>query len=90
MTRVLIPTSLRPHVGGDRTVEVDGDDVGSVLKNLADRYPEIKNHLYDDDGGLASFINVFINDENIRDRDGEGTPLTERDELLLVPAMAGG
>jgi adenylyltransferase/sulfurtransferase len=90
MTKVMIPTSLRPHVDGNRVVEVDGDSVGAVLESLADQYPDLKSHLYDDKGGLASFINVFVNDENIRDRDGERTTLADRDEILLVPAMAGG
>ncbi len=89
MTKVMIPTSLRPHTGGNRSVEVDGSDVGQVLAALVDKYPNLKSHLYDEDR-LASFINVFINDENIRDRDGERTTLSERDEVLLVPAMAGG
>lgn len=90
MTKVMIPTSLRAHVDGRRAVELDGDDVGAVLNALADKYPGLKSHLYEDDGELVSFINIFINDENIRDRDGVSTSLTVGDEILLVPAMAGG
>lgn len=90
MTRIVIPTSLRPHVDGKRSVEIDGDNVGAILTTLAKEYPKLKSHLYDDAGRLVAFINVFVNDENIRDRDGEETKLTERDEILLVPAMAGG
>lgn len=89
MTKVMIPTSLRPHVDGNRSVEVDGADVGQVLAALVEKYPNLKSYLYDEDR-LASFINVFINDENIRDRDGEQTALSRNDEVLLVPAMAGG
>lgn len=90
MTKIMIPTSLRPHVDGNSDVEVQGDNVGQVLAALADAYPELKRHLYDEDQQLVSFINVFVNDENIRDRDGENTVLVSGDELLLVPAMAGG
>ena len=90
MTKVMIPTSLRPHTDGNRSVEIDGDNVGSILSTLAETYPNLKSHLYNEDGALASFINVFVNDENIRDREGEQTTLAERDEILLVPAMAGG
>ena len=90
MTKVMIPTSLRPHVDGQRVVEIDGDSVGAILQSLAAVYPNLKSHLYDEHGELASFINVFVNDENIRDREGEQTTLTDRDEILLVPAMAGG
>ena len=90
MTKVMIPTSLRPHVDGQRFVEIDGQNVGTILTELAKQYPNLKSHLYDDDGQLVSFINVFVGDENIRDRDGVQTNLNDRDEILLVPAMAGG
>ncbi len=90
MTKIMIPTSLRPHVDGHRTVEIEGDDVGQVLTALADEYPRLKSHLYDDNQQLVSFINIFVNDENIRDREGEQTRLASGDEIMLVPAMAGG
>ena len=90
MTTVMIPTSLRSHTDGKRSVDVEGEDVGAVLSALADAYPTLKSQLYEEDSSLVTHINVFINDENIRDRDGERTRLAERDEILLVPAMAGG
>ena len=90
MTKIMIPTSLRSNTNGNRVVEVDGENVGAILSALATQYPKLKEHLYDDDGDLVSFINVFVNDENIRDRDGEETTLEDRDEILLIPAMAGG
>jgi molybdopterin converting factor small subunit len=89
MTKILIPTSLRPHVDGAHSVDVEGRNVGEALAALVETYPNLKSHLFKDDQ-LAPFINVFINDENTRDRDGQQTPLARGDEILLVPAMAGG
>ena len=60
MTKVMIPTSLRPHVEGQGAVQIDGDSVGEVLQSLAATYPNLKTHLYDQDGKLVLFINVFV------------------------------
>lgn len=87
---VIIPTSLRRHTGGEKNVVVEADSVGTALESLVHQHPDLKPHLYDDSGGLVSFLNVFVNDENIRDLDHVQTAVTERDEILLVPAIAGG
>lgn len=90
MTRVLIPTVLRTHCEGNRAVEVDGGTVGEAITNLTTQYPALKEQLLDDSGAIRNYINVFVNDENIRDRDGEQSTVDSRDEILIVPALAGG
>ena len=84
--KVMIPTALRQYTGG---LDV-GDRVGAVLSALGEAHPELKRHLFTDDGALRSFVNVFVNDENIRDRQQQDTPLAEGDELMIIPAVAGG
>ena len=90
MTRVLLPTVLRSHSDGNRVVEVDGKNVGEAMVDLTTRYPGLREQLLDDRGNLRNFVNVFVNDENIRDRDNQQTALNDRDEILIVPALAGG
>jgi molybdopterin converting factor small subunit len=90
MSKVLIPSSLRPHVDGHRMVELSGDDVGQVLTRLVAAHRGLERQLFVDDGKLASSMNVFVNDENIRDLDGLATLVKDNDEIILVPAMAGG
>ena len=88
--KVMIPTALRQYTGGLDTGELGGDRVGAVLSALGEAHPELKRHLFTDDGALRSFVNVFVNDENIRDRQQQDTPLAEGDELMIIPAVAGG
>ena len=87
---VIIPTSLRKHTGGASKVAVNGNLVADALRELVMQHPELKTHLYDDNGNLVTYVNVFVNNDNIRDLDAESTALTERDEIVLVPAIAGG
>ena len=87
---VIIPTSLRQHTGGVSSVAVEGNQVDSALRDLIDQHPALKNHLLDDTGILMSHVNVFVNDENIRDLEDGATPVGQRDEILIVPAIAGG
>jgi molybdopterin converting factor small subunit len=86
---VRIPTPLRPVVGGEKTVEVSGGNIFEVLENLAAIYPGIRDRLYDNDG-LRRFINIFVNEENIRFLQGEQTPVQEGDCISIIPAIAGG
>jgi molybdopterin converting factor small subunit len=88
--KVMIPSALRQFAGGQDTIELDGPDVGSVLQKLTEGYPDLKPHLLGDDGTLRNFVNVFVNDENIRDMQKQDTPLGIGDEVLIVPAVAGG
>lgn len=88
--KVSIPTALRQYANGKNTVELPGSNVGQVLGQLAEGYPELRRHLFSDDGQVRNFVNVFVNDENIRDRENQDTDLREGDELVIVPAVAGG
>lgn len=90
MTQINLPTVYRAYADGVRSVDLQAADVGQLLSLLTKRYPDLQSQLVDDDGQLLSFVNVFVNDENIRDLDGNATKLTERDQVFLVPAMAGG
>lgn len=88
--KVMIPVALRQFADGKDTVQLNGNNVGQVLQHLRDDFPELKRHLFADDGQLRSFVNVFVNDDNIRDRENQDTPLKEGDELAIIPAVAGG
>ena len=90
MPRIKIPTAFRKHTDGQREIELAKSNVGELLAELIDRHPHLSTHLFDDQGQLLSFVNVFVNDENIRDLDGNETPVSDRDQVFLVPAMAGG
>ncbi len=89
-TPVLIPTALRAFADAQTRVEVEGRTVGEVLANLAARYSELRRHLYADDGRLRSFVNVYVNDEDIRALARDATPVGPGDTISIVPAIAGG
>jgi adenylyltransferase/sulfurtransferase len=90
MTRILLPTVLRAQSDGNGSVDVDAASVGEALVALTAKYPSLRDHLLDEDGRLRNYINVFVNDDNIRDRDQEDTKVESSDEILIVPALAGG
>jgi len=90
MPQVLIPTPLRKFVGNTATVDIDGANVGAALGQLATQFPELKQHLFDSQNNLRSYINVFVGDENIRDLQAEDTPLTPSTVISIIPAIAGG
>lgn len=85
-----IPTPLRSYTDGQASVSIDGTTVGAALRNLAERYPDLESNLYHQNGDLRSFVNIYLNDEDIRHLDGEDTPLEAGDELSIVPSIAGG
>ena len=87
---VLIPTPLRAYAGKQDTVQVEGETVGELLQNLTAKYSELKNHLYNEDGRLRSFVNVYLNDDDIRYLQKEDTPVAEGDTISIVPSVAGG
>jgi molybdopterin synthase sulfur carrier subunit len=87
---VRIPTPLRKYTGGDDTVEVDGTNVGEVLQNLAEQYPDMRERIFKDDGSVRRFVNVFANDEDIRFQDNLDTDVSDGDSVSIVPAIAGG
>jgi MoaD family protein len=87
---VRIPTPLRGHVGGASSVEIPGATVGDVLRELAVRHEKLRGRLFDDKGELNRFVNVFLNDEDIRFLQGLDSPVKDGDGVVLVPAIAGG
>jgi molybdopterin/thiamine biosynthesis adenylyltransferase/rhodanese-related sulfurtransferase/molybdopterin converting factor small subunit len=89
-TTVFIPTPLRPFTDQQATVQVAGANVGEVLKNLVAVHAELKHHLYTGEGKLRSFVNVYVNDEDIRYLNKENTPVGEKDTVSIVPSVAGG
>lgn len=90
MARILIPTPLRQFVEKQDTVEAAGDTVGEVLTALVTKYPDLKKNLYNDEGKLRSFVNVYLNDEDIRYLNKDKTPVAAGDTLSIVPSIAGG
>jgi molybdopterin converting factor small subunit len=90
MATIRIPPVLRPSVGGEREVTADGSDVGEVLRALADAHPATAQQLFGDDGDLNRYVNVYLNDEDVRVLSGLQTPVSEGDSLVILPAMAGG
>ncbi len=87
---VKIPTQLRAAAGGEAETEVDGATVQEVLDGLFERHDELRSRLYDDDGGLRRFVNVYVAGEDIRFLDGLKTPVQDGAELTILPAVAGG
>ena len=90
MSVVKIPTVLRPQVGGNKEVELAGATVGAVVDALTAQYPSLKSQLLTADGELNRFVNVYVNGQDVRYLDGLSTAVAERDEVRLLPAMAGG
>ena len=78
-----IPTPLRAYAGGHAAIEVTASTVGQALRELVRRHPELERHLYDDQGALRRFVNVYRNDEDVRFLEREGTPVRERDTLSI-------
>lgn len=90
MSTIKIPPVLRPSTGGEREVSADGGNVGEVLRALADQHPATQSQLFGDDGSLNRYVNVYLNDEDVRVLDGLDTAVKEDDTLVILPAMAGG
>ena len=90
MATVKIPPVLRPSVGGDKEVQADGGNVGEVLRSLASQHPATESQLFSEDGDLNRYVNVYLNDEDVRVLQGLDTPVEDNDTLVILPAMAGG
>ena len=90
MAKILIPTPLRPYTDKQDAVEVDGATVGELLANLTSKYEGLKPHLYNEQGKLRSFVNLYLNDEDIRYLQKEATPVTAGDTISIIPSVAGG
>lgn len=89
MATIRIPTPLRQYAGGNTIIEVNGGTVGAALGDLTTQYPDLQSHLYDGDK-LRSFVNIYLDQEDIRYLNGTDTPLTIGSKLLIVPSIAGG
>ena len=87
---VLIPTPLRPYAGKQSIVEVSAQTVGEALNNLVAQHPDLRKHLYSEDGKLRSFVNVYLNEDDIRYLSKDATPVKETDTIAIVPSVAGG
>ncbi len=90
MPTLIIPTPLRKFTDGQGTFSAPADTVKSLLARLAEAYPGLKPHLFEDSGALRSFIRIYVGDEDIHALQGEETPLDERDDVSVIPAIAGG
>src|SRR5262245_21999420 len=87
---VHIPSPLRPYTGQNETVLLEGNTLGEALERLTTEFPELRRHLYTSDGKLRSFVNVYVNDEDVRYLGREDTPLRDADEIRIIPSIAGG
>jgi sulfur-carrier protein len=88
--RVKLPTILRKHAGGEALVDANGATLNEVLTDLESRFPGITKNVRADDGGLHRFINVYVNDEDVRYLGSLETPVQDGDTVSLLPAVAGG
>jgi sulfur-carrier protein len=89
MTSIKIPTPLRAYTNNQAQVTVSGSDVGAALNDLTTQYPELRQHLFNGND-LRNFVNVFLDDEDIRFLDGLKTEITAEDNLRIIPSIAGG
>jgi adenylyltransferase/sulfurtransferase len=90
MSRIHIPTPLRQYVGKQSTVEVKGATVAEAMNALVAQHPEVRRHLYTEDGKLRAFVNLYLNDEDIRYLQKEESEVKEGDNISIVPSIAGG
>ena len=89
-TKVRIPTPLRKLTNNEELIEIDAATVRGAIAELQSRYPGIQERLLDDQGSVRRFVNVYVNEEDIRFLQNQDTPLKDGDELSIVPAIAGG
>ncbi len=87
---VIIPTALRQHTDNEDELKLNARTVSDALKELVTAFPNLRKHLYSDSGRLRSFINIYLNEEDIRYKEGESTALKDGDTLMIIPAVAGG
>ena len=90
MATVRIPPVLRPSVGGEKELTAGGSSVGEILRSVAESHPDTEPQLFGPDGGLNRYVNVYLNDEDVRVLGGLDTSVADEDTLVILPAMAGG
>jgi molybdopterin synthase sulfur carrier subunit len=87
---VNLPTVLRSQAGGAKTVSAEGSTVGEILSALVEQYPGLSGQVIDGDGSLHKFVNVYVNDDDVRYLSALDTPVKDSDEISILPAVAGG
>lgn len=87
---VYIPTPLQQYAGRSRSIDVEASTVGEALAKVVGEHPDLARHLYDETGKLRAFVNVYLNDEDVRSLQREATPVKRGDTLSIVPSIAGG
>lgn len=87
---ITIPTPLRRYAGGNSEIRVDAQTAGEALDRLATAYTDLRKHLYSEQNTLRHFVNVYVNEEDIRHGSGPETPVKDGDTINIVPAIAGG
>jgi molybdopterin converting factor small subunit len=90
MTTLKIPTPLRAYTQGENEISVGGMIVAEAMEDLIQQHPSLRPHLFNSNGELRPFVNLFLNDENVRDLQGDQTPIGENDRLMIIPSIAGG
>ncbi len=90
MATIRIPPVLRASVGGEREIQADGANVGEILGAIVEAHPDTRTQLFGADGQLNRYVNVYLNDEDVRVLDGLDTTVSGSDTLVILPAMAGG
>ena len=90
MPSLKIPTPLRSYAAGQSEITLQGETIDAALQDLVTKYPTIQPHLFNGEGLLRPFVNLFLGEDNIKDLDGLATPLKTNDRLLLIPSIAGG
>jgi molybdopterin converting factor small subunit len=88
--KILLPTPLRQYSGKQPSVELKASTVGEALSGLVSQHPDLRRHLYNEDGKLRAFVNVYLNDEDVRYLEKEATPVSDGDTISIVPSIAGG
>ena len=89
MTKIRIPTPLRPFTGGQNSIAVSGGTVGDALVDLTQQYPDLREHLFEGQD-FRSFVNIYLNKEDVRHLEGQRTAVAENDTLMIIPSIAGG
>ncbi|MBV9626323.1 MAG: MoaD/ThiS family protein [Acidobacteria bacterium] len=90
MAKIHIPTPLRQYVSKQPSVEVKGSTVGEALHGLVSQHPDLRRHLYTEEGKLRAFVNIYLNDEDVRYLNKEATAVEDGDNISIVPSIAGG
>lgn len=90
MTILRIPSPLRPYANGISEMEIQAENVGQAIEKLTEKFPALQTHLFSEEGELRPFVNLFLNDEDVRHLQGTDTLLKDGDRLMILPSIAGG